>query len=148
MTSGTRSRRSTSREFGEQIVRRIIGAILAGLLAMSGVFATATPAAAWSYCSTSGAPVAVIILYDNQGYCGTLHSWYPTANQCIYLDSPEPGNWAGSVWNRTPYSIILYSNTNCTGDLAGVYGYTSHPNLYAIDGQDLGNRVSSIFVGN
>lgn len=131
------------------MIRRIVATLVALLIAAGLSLAEATPAVAYPRCSTAGAPVAVIILYDEQGYCGTLHSWYPTSGQCIYLSSPEPGNWAGSVWNRTTHAIILYDNINCTGStLAGVYGYTSHPNLYAIGPVNLGNKVSSIFVGN
>lgn len=125
--------------------KRILGSILAGLLVLSGLLATAAPAQAYPSCSPS-ATAGMLHLYDLQGYCGSSYQWYVTPGQCIYLGSPAPGNWAGSVWNRSTRGIILSSNTNCTGDSVAIRPGTSHPNLYSIGGYNLGNRVSSFYV--
>lgn len=127
------------------MVRRIVLSLAALLLGVSGSAVVAAPAAAWTYCSPSTA-VGTLNLFDNQGYCGDSYQWYVVPGQCVYLDSPAPGNFAGSVWNRTSRGIILSSQTNCQGDSVAIPAGTSHPNLYSINGDDFGNTVSSFYV--
>lgn len=124
-------------------MRRRIGMMLVAVLL--GVLGIATPAEAWTYCSPSTA-ASTLILFDQQGYCGTFYAWYVVPGQCVYLDSPAPGNFAGSVWNRTSRGIILSSSTNCTGNSVAIQAGTSHPNLYSINGQNFGNTISSFYV--
>jgi hypothetical protein len=102
----------------------------------------------WGYCNpslTSGR----FYLFDNQGYCGQAVYWtigVVHAGTCF--DSSTLGaydNWAGSAASKGR-SIRVYDGGNCSGTSAYLAAGTSHPDLYAIQGVNLGNRVSSFWV--
>jgi len=129
-------------------IRRKLAVMAVSLLASVGVMVgVATPAHAWTYCNP---PMSSGVMYftDNQGYCGDVWAWTITAadaGDCIYLG--QYANRAGSVANKSGRAIIATDSINCTGsDSFSMPAGQSHPNLYAINGKDLGNKISAFYV--
>lgn len=100
----------------------------------------------WGYC-TVVMQAPYITFYDEQGYCGSSVKFSISESPaCRYIPS-QWQNWAGSVANIVgPYDAGVFDQINCDGppNSAGlVPAGTSHPNLYSINGVNIGNKVSS-----
>jgi len=100
----------------------------------------------WGYC-TVYPQSPYVTFYDEQGYCGSSVKFSMSESPaCRYIPA-QWQNWAGSVYNWVgPYDLGIFDAINCSGqpNTAGlVPAGTSHPNLYSINGVNIGNKVSS-----
>jgi hypothetical protein len=123
-----------------------LAAFAVSLLASVGfVVAVATPAHA-APCNPTF-PANVLYLHDSADFCGGREAYSignMATNTCIYLGAPRPGNWAGSVYNKTNRSVILSDSINCTGSpSAGVAAFNM---IYNLSSYSLYNKVSSVRV--
>jgi hypothetical protein len=123
-----------------------IAAFATALVTSFGTIAAAatTPAQAWSYC-TFTPPAGLVTFTADQGYCGNRVSYNVVQGACVYLG--QWANWAGSVLNKSPRGIIVTDTSNCTGSAsAALPAGNTHPNLYSINGINLGDKVSAFYV--
>jgi hypothetical protein len=115
-------------------MRRLLAIAAAVLLGVSGAVVSAAPAQAWSYCDPPPSYTSYLNGYNSQGYCGAWEILGHVPATCINLSSGSiPNNWMGSVWNRTLWTVTLFSQPNCDY-INGPYKYiapnTSDPDLY------------------
>lgn len=125
-----------------------VKALAVSLLVAAGIIiSVATPAQAWSYCNDHASFTNYLTMFDNQGYCGTTAnlSAATLSSGCHPFTGAYYDNWAASAVNNTDRDLIFSDNANCTGSASfALAAHTSHPNFYAVAGQNLGNRISSV----
>ncbi|MFJ6935409.1 peptidase inhibitor family I36 protein [Streptomyces sp. NPDC101132] len=86
--------------------RRLATLALAGGLSVTGMAATASPAAA----AMSSCPTSSLCLWDSTGYAGDVDWAARSTKQCFDL-LYDYGGWTGGIrsyWNRLPVKAAIY----------------------------------------
>jgi hypothetical protein len=114
------------------MLRRILAALAALIMGVTGAVAVGSPAQAWVYCPNPPLETGALYIWSGQGYCTARFSRVGGDYNVCYNMYDAHRDIIAAVWNRRGWPITLYSKWNCDGALPKKYlgADNSDPNLY------------------